>query len=182
VPVEMGIQREGRYFCLCFSKRCGAANELRLYVRSSAEVARPTYAPLDEGYPDWPGLSSTHRGRAMNRHREAFVGIDTAKQRNAVAVAESGREGEIRYLGEFDNTPDGMIKLMRKLTERYETVQFCYDAGPTGYGLYRQIIDFGQTMGAGQWRLPSGSIGPQTGIEASPVWAGMRAACLCEWS
>jgi hypothetical protein len=26
VPVEMGIQREGRYFCLCFSKRCGAAN------------------------------------------------------------------------------------------------------------------------------------------------------------
>ena len=26
MPVEMGIQREGRYFCLCFSKRCGAAN------------------------------------------------------------------------------------------------------------------------------------------------------------
>ena len=26
VPVEMGIQREGRYFCLCFSKRCGAAS------------------------------------------------------------------------------------------------------------------------------------------------------------
>jgi transposase len=56
-----------------------------------------------------------------------------------------GREGEIRYLGEFDNTPDAMIKLMRKMTERYETVQFCYEAGPMGYGLYRQIIDFGQS-------------------------------------
>ena len=42
----------------------------------------------------------------MMRHGEAFVGIDTAKERNA--VAESGREGEIRYLGEFDNTPDAV--------------------------------------------------------------------------
>ena len=38
-----------------------------------------------------------------------------------------------------------MIKLVRKLTERYETVRFCYEAGPTGYGLYRQIIDLGQS-------------------------------------
>ena len=37
----------------------------------------------------------------MRRHGEAFVGIDTAKARNAVAVAEGGREGELRYLGEF---------------------------------------------------------------------------------
>jgi hypothetical protein len=42
----------------------------------------------------------------MRRHGEAFVGIDTAKARNAVAVAQSGRMGELlRYLGEFDNTP-----------------------------------------------------------------------------
>ena len=40
----------------------------------------------------------------MRRNGEAFVGIDTAKARNAVAVAESGRGGEMRYLGEFDNT------------------------------------------------------------------------------
>ena len=26
MPVEMGIQREVRYFCLCFSNRCCAAN------------------------------------------------------------------------------------------------------------------------------------------------------------
>jgi hypothetical protein len=63
----------------------------------------------------------------MKRLGEAFVGIDTAKERNAVAVAvaEGGREGEIRYLGEFDNTPDATIKLVRKLTGRYETVRFC---------------------------------------------------------
>lgn len=80
----------------------------------------------------------------MRRHGEAFVGIDTAKARNAVAVAEGGREGELRYLGESDNTPDAVAKLVRKLAERYETVQFCYEAGPTGYGLHRQILALGQ--------------------------------------
>ena len=42
----------------------------------------------------------------MTGSREAFVGIDAAKLRNAVAVAEAGREGEVRYIGEFDASPD----------------------------------------------------------------------------
>lgn len=63
----------------------------------------------------------------------AFVGIDTAKLRKAVAIAESGRDGEIRYLGEFDNTPDAVAKLVRKLAERYETLHICYEAGPTAW-------------------------------------------------
>ncbi len=41
----------------------------------------------------------------MKRQGEAFVGIDTAKARNAVAVAEGDRNGEVRYLGEFDYMP-----------------------------------------------------------------------------
>jgi len=79
----------------------------------------------------------------MNKLSEAFVGIDTAKARNAIAVAEGGRGGEIRYLGELDNTPEAVIKLVRKLAARYEKLHFCYEAGPTGYGLYRQIRSLG---------------------------------------
>ena len=79
----------------------------------------------------------------MKRGGEAFVGIDTAKVRNAVTVAEGGRLGEIRYLGEFDTSPDAVAKLVRKLAARYATVHFCYEAGPTGYGLYRQIMSMG---------------------------------------
>jgi transposase len=79
----------------------------------------------------------------MKRYGEAFVGIDAAKARNAVAIAEGGQNGEIRYLGEFDSTPDAVAKLMRKLSERYEMVHVCYEAGPTGYGLYRQILALG---------------------------------------
>jgi transposase len=74
---------------------------------------------------------------------EVFVGIDTAKARNAVAVAEGGRDGDLRYVGEIANTPDAVAKLIRKLSGRYETVHICYEAGPTGYGLYRQILALG---------------------------------------
>lgn len=79
----------------------------------------------------------------MKGHGEVFVGIDTAKLRNAVAIAEDGRDGEVRYLGEFDNTPDAVAKLIRKLADRYETLHVCYEAGPTGYGLYRQVLALG---------------------------------------
>ena len=83
----------------------------------------------------------------MKRQGEAFVGIDTAKARNAVAVAEGDRNGEVRYPGEFDNTPDAVAKLVRRLAERYGVVHYCYEAGPTGYGLYRQIRALGQDCG-----------------------------------
>jgi transposase len=79
----------------------------------------------------------------MKLHGEAFVGIDAAKARNAVAIAEGGRDGEVRYLGEFDATPEAMARLVRKLGDRYEVLHFCYEAGPTGYGLYRQILSLG---------------------------------------
>jgi transposase len=79
----------------------------------------------------------------MKKNGEVFIGIDTAKARNAVAVADGNRNGEVRYLGEFDNTPEAVAKLVRKLADRYETLHFCYEAGPTGYGLYRQILALG---------------------------------------
>jgi hypothetical protein len=38
----------------------------------------------------------------MGQSTEVFVGIDVAKARNAVAVADGERGGEVRYLGEID--------------------------------------------------------------------------------
>jgi transposase len=79
----------------------------------------------------------------MRDHSEAFVAFDTSKSRNAVAIAEAGRGGEVRFLGEIDNTPAATGKLVRKLAARYGRMAFCYEAGPTGYGLYRQITSLG---------------------------------------
>src|SRR3954453_8519 len=52
--------------------------------------------------------------------------------------------GEVRYLGEFENTAPATRKLVSRLTEKYDHLHFCYEAGPTGYGLYRQLQDLGQ--------------------------------------
>ena len=79
----------------------------------------------------------------MVHHREAFVAFDTAKLRNAVAVADSGRKGEIRYVGEIDNTEAATRRLVAQLESKYSRLTFCYEAGPTGYGLYRLIKSLG---------------------------------------
>jgi transposase len=34
-------------------------------------------------------------------------------------------------------------RFVRKLERKYSRLHFCYEAGPTGYGLYRQIVDLG---------------------------------------
>ena len=46
----------------------------------------------------------------MKKGNEVFVGIDMAEAHNAVAVAEAGRDGEVRYLGTFDNAPDAVVR------------------------------------------------------------------------
>lgn len=81
----------------------------------------------------------------MGQHgSEAFVGLDVAKVHNAVAIADAGRTGEIRYIGEIPNTPEATRKLVAKLTAKYDELHFCYEAGPTGYGLHRCLKDLGQ--------------------------------------
>lgn len=79
----------------------------------------------------------------MGDYSEAFVAFDTSKSRNAVAIAEAGRDGEVRFLGEIENTAAATAKLVRKLAGKFERLTFCYEAGPTGYGLYRQIRSLG---------------------------------------
>jgi len=61
----------------------------------------------------------------MGDYSEAFVGIDTSKLRNAVAIAEAGRGGEVRFLGEIENTAAVTAKLVRKLATKYERLTFC---------------------------------------------------------
>jgi transposase len=81
----------------------------------------------------------------MGQHTEVFVGLDVAKARHAVAVAEDGRQGEVRYFGEIGADPDSVRRLVAKLEKRHGRLHFCYEAGPTGYGLYRQLTKLGHS-------------------------------------
>ncbi len=52
--------------------------------------------------------------------------------------------GSARYYGEISNTPKAIAKLVKTLTAKGDVVSFCYEAGPCGYGIYRQLTELGQ--------------------------------------
>lgn len=70
-----------------------------------------------------------------------YVGLDVSKEMIAVAVADAGREAP-RSLGNIENTPEAIRKLMNKLGNGAK-LEVCYEAGPTGYGIYRQLTMMG---------------------------------------
>ena len=79
----------------------------------------------------------------MGKYREAFVAFDVAKTKHAAAIAEGGRTGEVRFLGEVENSALPIARTIKRLAERHDRLHVCFEAGPTGYGLYRQIQALG---------------------------------------
>jgi transposase len=61
----------------------------------------------------------------------------------AVAVADSKRQGEVRFHGNIRNTPADLQKLIGRLSERHGEMEFTYEAGPCGYDIYRQLTQRG---------------------------------------
>ena len=51
----------------------------------------------------------------MGEYSELFVAFDVAKKKHAVAIAEGGRRGEIRFVGEIENSPATIERLIKKL-------------------------------------------------------------------
>ena len=72
-----------------------------------------------------------------------FVGLDIHKERISIAVAESGRSGALEYLGEIANDPGAIRKLCERLGHHGTPLTFCYEAGPCGYGVHRQLTGLG---------------------------------------
>src|SRR6516164_2902564 len=102
--------------------------------------------------------------RVVGHHTEVFVGIDTSKSRNAIAIADGGRCGEVRYLGEFPATEAAIRKLVAKLAAKCCHLTFCYEAGPTGFSegmtqIAHQLARRGCRGPAGDAGFTSGTTG-----------------------
>jgi len=70
----------------------------------------------------------------------AYIGLDVHKETIAVAVARAGRAAP-ESRGEIANRTKAVAKLVERLNREFggEVLVFCYEAGPCGYGLYRQL-------------------------------------------
>ena len=75
------------------------------------------------------------------RKSTRFVAMDIHKDSMTVAIAEEGRT-PVLY-GAIASTGAAVAKLAGKLSESGAALRFCYEAGPCGYGVYRQLRALG---------------------------------------
>ena len=73
----------------------------------------------------------------MDENIKFFVGLDVHKDSIAVAVAEAGR-APARLIGSIAHDVGKLRKLLARYGEPAQ-VQVVYEAGPTGYGLQREL-------------------------------------------
>ena len=66
-----------------------------------------------------------------------YLGFDVHAENIAVAIAEAGRDGEVRNYGEIPNAFHSVEKLLRKLGHPDKELRICYEAGPCGFVLAR---------------------------------------------
>lgn len=79
----------------------------------------------------------------MTQSSILFVGMDVHKNSIEIALAEESTGGEVRRFGSIGGTKDAFKKTLRKLVSKGRSLHFCYEAGPTGYELYRYIVSQG---------------------------------------
>lgn len=75
------------------------------------------------------------------RKSTRFVALDIHKNSITVALAEDGKAPAL--YGTIDSTGAAVAKLAGKLSASGALLRFCYEAGPCGYGVYRQLRALG---------------------------------------
>jgi transposase len=87
-----------------------------------------------------------HRRRVLDKSI-TYVGLDVHKDTIAVALAEAGAHKDVREYSKIANTAAALNALAAKLSRTGSELRFCYEAGPCGYGIQRQLTLAGAPSG-----------------------------------
>ena len=91
------------------------------------------------------GLAQRHTTRRqVIAKRSTFVGLDVHKESIAVAIAESGRGGEVRTYGQVGGDLEALDTVRRALQAAGRTLHFVYEAGPCGFTIFRHLTAAGE--------------------------------------
>jgi transposase len=75
----------------------------------------------------------------MKKHTIKYVGMDVHKDTIVIAMANEGRDKEVRQYGTIPHTMDAVNKFIRKQISQGVELRCVYEAGPTGFGLYHYL-------------------------------------------
>ena len=78
------------------------------------------------------------------KKNELYIGLDVHKETIVVALAEDGRNGELRIVSTIPNDLYALERLLRRLKgDPARTLHVCYEAGPCGFVIARRLAKLG---------------------------------------
>jgi transposase len=80
----------------------------------------------------------SHKREDWSMNNLRFVGLDVHKETIVIAVADEGREAP-SVVATIPHDVVQLMKQLRKLVKDKSQLQVCYEAGPTGFGMYRRL-------------------------------------------